>query len=99
MRATERQRGSGQQRPAWPGNAMMDPPDTTIVTGAGGWFGQALLSAFTEAGGRHTRAGEIRALAVDGIEASRLGHLPGVVPVVGDVRSRAGLRGLFDGVN
>jgi hypothetical protein len=22
MRATERQRGSGQQRPAWPGNAM-----------------------------------------------------------------------------
>src|SRR5262245_35980993 len=32
MRATERQRGSGQQRPAWPGNAMDGDPMSDIAT-------------------------------------------------------------------
>jgi N-methylhydantoinase B len=31
MRANERQRASGKQRPAWPGNAMMDPIELEIL--------------------------------------------------------------------
>ena len=77
---------------------MKDAPDVTIVTGAGGWFGRALLAALTDPTAPHARDGEIRALARDGAEAADLGQLPKVVPVIGDVRTRAGLVDLFAGL-
>jgi len=77
---------------------VKDPPDITIVTGASGWLGQALLTALTDPADPYGRAGEIRALATSKPEGDVLGRSPGVVPVVGDVRTRAGLRDLFDGL-
>ena len=77
---------------------MKDAPDVTIVTGAGGWFGRALLDALTDPAGPYSRDGEIRALARDRAEAADLAALPKVVPVVGDVRTRAGLADLFAGL-
>jgi nucleoside-diphosphate-sugar epimerase len=77
---------------------MKDAPDVTIVTGAGGWFGRALLDALTDPAGPYSRDGEIRALARDRVEAAELATLPKVVPVVGDVRTRAGLADLFAGL-
>jgi len=73
-------------------------PDITIVTGAAGWLGQALLSALTDPLGPYGRAGQIRALATSEPEADVLAGSPGVVPVIGDVRTRAGLRDLFHGL-
>jgi nucleoside-diphosphate-sugar epimerase len=77
---------------------MRDAPDVTIVTGAGGWFGRALLDALTDPAGPYSRDGEIRALARDRAEAAEMAALPKVVPVVGDVRTRAGLADLFAGL-
>lgn len=77
---------------------MNDAPDVTVVTGAGGWLGRALLAALTDPSGPYARDGEIRALAVDRAEANDLASLPKVVPVVGDVRSRRGLAELFGGL-
>ena len=75
---------------------MRARPDTTIVTGAGGWFGQALLAALTDPDGDHARPGAIRALATSKQDAEVVGRWPGVVPVIGDVRTRRGIRDLFD---
>ena len=77
---------------------MRDAPDVTIVTGAGGWFGRALLAALTDPAGPYARDGEIRPLARDRAEADELATLPKVVPVVGDVRTRDGLADLFAGL-
>ena len=77
---------------------MRDAPDVTIVTGAGGWFGRALLAALSDPASEHFRDGEIRALALDRAEADDLARLPKVVPVVGDVRTRAGVADLFAGL-
>jgi nucleoside-diphosphate-sugar epimerase len=77
--------------------AFRDPPDVTVVTGATGWFGQALLATLTDAAdARHRRW--VRALVTTPEAAARLAGLPGVEPVVGDVRTVAGLAGLFDGL-
>lgn len=77
---------------------MRDSPDVTIVTGGGGWFGQAFLAALVDPKSAHHRAGEIRALAVDRADARLLARTPGVVPIIGDVRAPAGLVELFSGL-
>ena len=77
---------------------MRDLPDVTIVTGASGWFGRALLAAFTDPAGPWARDGEIRALARDRAEATELDAVPKVVPLIGDVRTRRGLDDLFAGL-
>lgn len=77
---------------------MNEPPDVTIVTGAAGWFGRGLLDALTDPAHPFTRDGEIRALAAGRDEADVLAAVPGVVPVVGDVRVRTGLTELFAGL-
>jgi nucleoside-diphosphate-sugar epimerase len=72
-----------------------DAPDMTIVTGATGWFGRALLAAITDPVGIHYRR-SIRALVTAPVTASALG--PGVEAVVGDVRRADGLNELFAGI-
>ncbi len=74
-----------------------DPPDTTVVTGAAGWLGRALISHLTTLEGRFGRPGVVRALVTSTADAVALGQLPRVEPVVGDVRRPNGLAGLFDG--
>ncbi len=66
-------------------------PDTTIVTGAGGWLGRALLHRLCADG----RA--VRALVTAGERDADLPH--GVEVVVGDVRRPDGLVGLFGGAD
>ena len=74
-----------------------EPPAATVVTGASGWFGRALLDAFTNDAGAHHRR-SIRALVTSAAAADELGLLAGVEPVVGDIRTSAGFDTLFDGV-
>jgi nucleoside-diphosphate-sugar epimerase len=72
-------------------------PDVTVVTGAGGWLGTALLHALTSDGDRG-RPGRIRALVTSADEADRVGALDErIVPVVGDVRDPATLTELVRG--
>ena len=75
----------------------IDPPDTTVITGAAGWLGRALLNDLTTPKGRFGRPGVVRALVTDAADARDLGRNPGVEPVVGDVRRPDGLTDLFDG--
>jgi nucleoside-diphosphate-sugar epimerase len=71
---------------------MRDAPDTTIVTGATGWFGRALLAALTDSAGPHVRR-SIRALVTTPSAAGEVAA--GIDPIVGDVRTSAGLGDLF----
>lgn len=67
-------------------------PDTTVVTGAGGWLGTALVHTLLD-----DRDGTIVGLVTDDDEATRLGGLDDRIrPVVGDVRDPDTLPGLFD---
>src|SRR5688500_17713256 len=66
------------------------PPATTVVTGAAGWLGQALMHRLAAEGRR------VRALVHDVAEAAQV---PGESDVaVGDVADRAIVDRLFDGV-
>ena len=77
--------------------AFREPPVMTIVTGATGWFGRALLASLTDAHGPlHRRS--IRALVSSSDGVADLAALPGVEPVIGDVRTTAGLGALFAGL-
>lgn len=66
------------------------PPATTIVTGASGWLGTALL---------HGLAGRdrVRALVPTVDEAASVETIPGVEAVVGDIRDPAVVDDLFTG--
>jgi nucleoside-diphosphate-sugar epimerase len=72
--------------------SFRQPPDTTVVTGATGWLGRALLTALTDRVGVHYRR-SIRALVTTPAAAGELAV--GVEAVVGDVRTSAGLNDLF----
>lgn len=73
-------------------------PDITVVTGAGGWLGTALVHALT-GDGAWTRGGRIRALVTSADEADRVRSVgPSIEPVVGDVRDAATLDALFAGL-
>ena len=63
------------------------PPDVTVVTGATGWFGSALLDALTTPTHRHHRPAIVRAL-VTGADGAASLTAAGVEAVVGDVRTR-----------
>lgn len=68
------------------------PPPSTVVTGASGWLGRALVPILTE------REVPIHALVRTSAEASDLELVsPWVKTVVGDVRSPADLDTLFEG--
>ncbi|TDT16513.1 nucleoside-diphosphate-sugar epimerase [Ilumatobacter fluminis] len=72
--------------------SMRSVPDTTVVTGAGGWLGTALVHTLLD-----ERSGTIVGLVTDGDEAARLGALDERIrPVVGDIRAPETLAPLFD---
>ena len=74
-------------------------PDATVVTGAAGWLGTALMHALTGDGSPWRRPGAIRALVTNRVEADRLRAMGGQVePVVGDVTDAPSLTPLFDGL-
>jgi nucleoside-diphosphate-sugar epimerase len=74
---------------------LRDPPHTTVVTGATGWLGRALLAALTDPASPRRRD-YIRALVSSPAGAAELSALPGVQPVIGDVRTTSGLDALFE---
>ena len=80
------------------GRERIDPPDVTVVTGAAGWLGRALIDHLTRADGPHARPGVVRALVTTPADAEALASIPRVEPVVGDIRRPDGLTGLFAGL-
>jgi nucleoside-diphosphate-sugar epimerase len=82
----------------------LDTPDTTVVTGAAGWLGRALLHALTTAGSRHHRASPVIALVATADQALDVATVaPAVRPVVADIRrpeqvteALTGLSGVVD---
>ena len=78
---------------------MIPTPDNTVVTGAGGWLGTGLVSAFTDEG-PHRRPGCIRALVRDQDDADRLSSLSdSIEPVIGDLTQGPDLERLFEGLS
>ena len=78
---------------------MIPTPDNTIVTGAGGWLGTGLVSAFT-GDGPYGRLGYIRAFVRDHHDSDRLSSMSiNVEPVIGDLTLRADVERLFDGLS
>ena len=79
------------------GLTTIDHPDVTIVTGAGGWLGTALMSALTDPDGSAFRRGQIRPFVRTRVEADAMTALgANVRPVVGDLRRGPDLDRLFD---
>jgi nucleoside-diphosphate-sugar epimerase len=75
-------------------------PDATVVTGAAGWLGTALMHGLTRTGSPWQRPGTIRALVTNRVEGDRLRALGDhVEPVVGDVTDLASLAGLTSGLD
>ena len=75
-------------------------PDATVITGAAGWLGTALMHALTAAEGPWARTGAIRALVRNRVEGDRLSALgPSVEPVIGDLLDGDSLDRLFGGLN
>jgi nucleoside-diphosphate-sugar epimerase len=81
--------------------ALLDAPTTTVLTGAGGWFGRAFLHALAVPAPRHgpvARQGVVRALVRDAAEVPGvLDAMPDCEVHVGDVADRAVLRRLLRG--
>jgi len=76
---------------------MRDTPDITVLTGASGWLGTALMYEMTTADGQWSRGGVIRPLVRTRPEADRLRNLGDrVEPVIGDITDPASLTALFD---
>jgi len=81
-----------------PTHQLRDAPDATVITGAAGWLGSALMEALT-GDSQWGRTGTIRALVTNRSEAARARALsPTVEPVVGDVTEAASLDPLFAGL-
>jgi nucleoside-diphosphate-sugar epimerase len=79
---------------------LLDEPDLTVVTGAGGWFGRAFLSAMAsgapEVVGPAVRAGTVRALAGSPEEVELIFQaLPRAEVHVGDVADESVLKRLL----
>jgi nucleoside-diphosphate-sugar epimerase len=78
--------------------APIEPPDVTIVTGAAGWLGRALVDHLSRPEGPFSRPGTVRALVRDPEDVALFAGIPQVEPVIGDIRRPDGLTALFDGV-
>jgi nucleoside-diphosphate-sugar epimerase len=78
--------------------ATVDPPDVTIVTGAAGWLGRALLDHLL-GDGPHARPGRVRALVTADDDRATLPSAERLDVVIGDVRRPAGVAELFGGLN
>lgn len=80
---------------------LYDAPTVTVLTGAGGWFGQAFLRALASPAPRHgpvARTGTVRALVRDAREVEPvLDAFPGCEVHVGDVTDHGVLRRLLQG--
>lgn len=75
-------------------------PDATIVTGAAGWLGTALMHAITTDDSPWQRHGLIRPLVTNRVEADALRALGAhVEPVIGDLTDPATLTPLLDGLD
>lgn len=82
--------------------ARIDPPDTTVITGAAGWLGTGLVSAFTD--GAHERDGRLRLLVRDTTDATAIRAVAADASgrldvVVGDVTDPGDVARLFAGVD
>ncbi|MFV0306257.1 MAG: NAD-dependent epimerase/dehydratase family protein [Desertimonas sp.] len=78
---------------------MIDNPDVTVVTGAAGWLGRAVVAALTADGGTWARPGTLRALVRDRADAAALAGIERVEVVVGDLRRAADVDELFAGLS
>lgn len=75
----------------------IDPPDVTVVTGAAGWLGRALVEHLTSAAGPFARPGVVRALVRHTDDLALFAGRPRIEAVLGDVRRPDGLEALFAG--
>ncbi len=76
---------------------MLEAPDLTLVTGASGWLGTALMHTLTAPTGGWSRSGTIRPLVRTRVEADALRALgPNVRPVIGDLVVGSDLDRLFE---
>lgn len=75
-----------------------DLPDATVVSGAAGWFGRALLDALLDEGGPHGRGGTVRAVLGPEGDAARLPSHPRLDVVTADVRDASTLPAVFAGL-
>jgi nucleoside-diphosphate-sugar epimerase len=76
----------------------IEPPDVTVVTGAAGWLGRALVDHLSRPEGPFSRPGTVRALVRDPDDLALFAAATRVSAVVGDIRRPDGLAALFDGV-
>jgi nucleoside-diphosphate-sugar epimerase len=76
----------------------IEPPDVTVVTGAGGWLGRALVDHLSRPDGPSSRPGTVRALVRDPEDLALFAGAERVDAVVGDIRRPDGLTALFDGL-
>lgn len=78
---------------------MIDTPDATVITGAGGWLGTGLVSAFLDPTHPWSRSGTLRAFVRDRDDEVRLsGWSDRVEVVVGDISERHDVDRLFEGL-
>jgi nucleoside-diphosphate-sugar epimerase len=76
---------------------MIGSPDVTVVTGAGGWLGTGLVSAFLDGEHAWHRGGRLRLFVRDRDDEARLAALDDRVEVVvGDISDRSDVERLFD---
>ncbi len=79
---------------------MRSAPDATVVTGAAGWLGSALMEALTAGGSQWARPGTIRGLVTNRAEGARLqARSNAIEPVIGDITDASTLDALFAGLN
>ncbi len=76
---------------------LRPPPDITVLTGAAGWLGTALVHTFAAGDGPWSRPGVLRVLVRDRVEADRLRSVGDTVqPVVGELADTDSIARLFD---
>lgn len=74
-------------------------PDATVITGAAGWLGRALVHHLASDIGTYSRPGLVRALVLDHAEAAAVHAVnSGVETVIGSVTDAASLDTLFAGL-